>query len=176
MSRKKTDKQPEQPMIRFGGEWVPTQEVWNKMETANVVADVIERFNNNFPQLSNADTRDVVPLVRQRLKDVELRIPRKEKSPDLGAIAAQLMDSMPPEEVIEVLAEKHDAQLDILQLIQLAGEEHYVKVLRREAGEYRLNLISADQTAQLWNDLARPAPGGGLWTDDKINALLDRNA
>jgi hypothetical protein len=173
MSQKKNDEQPEQPMIRFGGEWIPAHNVWNKMETANVVADVIERFNNNFPKLSNNDTREVVPLVRQRLKDIELQMPVKARQPDLGPIAAQLLDSMSPEEAVEILTRDHDAQLDVLQLIQLAGEQNYAQALSREAAEYERNLISPDQTARLWNDLARPAPGGGLWTSGKISALLD---
>jgi hypothetical protein len=160
-------------MIRFGGDWMPAHDVWKKMETANVVVDAIDHFNTSFPNLASAETRDVVPLVKQRLKDIELRIPVKYKRPDLGPVAAELLDAMSPEEAIEVLAEKHDAQIDLMQLIQLAGEKCYVKAMYREAAEYALNLISADQTAQLWNDLARPAPGGGLWTGKKITALLD---
>lgn len=175
MSQKNADEQDEQPMIRFGGDWIPAHDVWKKMETANVVVDAIDHFNTSFPHLSSDDTRDVVPLVKQRLKDIELRIPVKYKQPDLAPVAAELLDSMSPEDAIEVLAEKHDVQMDLMQLIQLAGEKCYVKAMYREATEYRLNLISTDQTARLWNDLARPAPGGGLWTGKKITALLDNN-
>jgi len=173
MTLKKKDELPEQPMIRFDGKWVPAHDVWSKMETANVVADVIERFNNNFPQLANSDTREVVPLVRQRLKNIELQMPARDQRPELGPIAARLLDSMSPEDAIEVMANEHAAQLDLLQLIQLAGEQNYAKSLRREAVECRLNRISPEQTAQLWNDLARPAPGGGQWGIDTIGALLD---
>ena len=35
-----------------------------------------------------------------------------------------------------------------------------------------MNRISAEQTAQLWNDAGRPAPGGGLWSSKKIAVLL----
>lgn len=160
------------PMIRFGGEWIPAHEVWKKMETANVVVDAIARFNEHFPHLSSADTRNVVPLVRQRLKDVELRMPRKSELPDLGVVAAELLAAMSPEDVIDVLSEKHGAAISLSQLVQLVGDQAYREALQREAREFEMNLISPDQTAQLWNDAARPAPGGGLWTTRKVAELL----
>ncbi len=173
MSEDKKDEQFEQPMIRFGGEWVPAHEVWNKLETANVVADAIDRFNNQFPHLSSADTRSVVPLVRERLKDMELKMPVGYNRPDLQAIAIELLDAMSPEDVLDVLREEHKADMGMLQLIQLAGEQPYLECLRREAVEFRLQRITAEQAAQLWNDAKRPAPGGGLWSKKKVDDLVN---
>lgn len=172
MLSKKMDAKTAEPMIRFGGQWIPAHDLWNKMETANVIADAIERFNEKFPYLSSADTRDVVPLVRQRLKDIDLRMPGKDNRPDLTPIALRLLESMAPEDVIEVLLENHDTALDMVQLIQLVGEEAYLGSLSREAHEFSLNLISPDQTAELWNETSRPAPGGGLWTGKIVSQLL----
>jgi len=166
------DAKTAEPMIRFGGQWIPAHDLWNKMETANVIADAIERFNEKFPHLSSADTRDVVPLVRQRLKDIDLRMPGKDNQPDLTPIALGLLESMAPEDVIEALRENHDAGLDMVQLIQLVGEEAYLASLSREAHEFSLNLILPDQAAELWNETSRPAPGGGLWTAKIVSQLL----
>lgn len=164
----------EDPMIRFGGEWTPAHEVWKKMETANVVAAAIDRFNTGFPHLSSDETRQVVPLVRQRLKDIELRMPSKSPGvSDLGPIAADLLSTQSPEEVLETLQEGHDAAIDTQQLIQLAGEQAYTDALTREAEENEANGILPEQTARLWNDNGRPAPCGGLWTVDKVNKLLN---
>ena len=77
MSHDAPDEPQEQPTIRFGDDWLPAHEAWGKLETANAVADTIDRFNERFPQLASRETRDVVPLVRQRLKDIELRMPEK---------------------------------------------------------------------------------------------------
>ena len=54
----------------------------------------------------------------------------------------------------------------------LAGDAAYRAALSREATEYELNRISPQQAADLWNDLGRPAPGGGLWNAAKVQALL----
>lgn len=163
----------EEPMICFGGEWIPAHDVWKKMETTTVVVDAIARFNEHFPHLASADTRNVVPLVRQRLKDIELRMPtRNSELPDLSGVATELLRAMPAEDVIDTLHDKHGVTLTLGQLIQLVGDKAYIEALRHEAAEFEMNRISAEQTAQLWNDAGRPAPGGGLWSGKKIAMLL----
>lgn len=167
-----SDKKTEEPMIRFDGEWIPAHDVWKKMETVNVVADAIARFNEKFPHLASSETRKVVPLVRQRLKDIELRMPEKNDSkPQLGSVAVQLLDELQPEDALLAIQEHHGATMDLQELIHLAGEEHYLGALAREAAEFELNRISSEQTALLWNDAGRPAPGGGLWTTKKVRQL-----
>jgi hypothetical protein len=173
MASKKPRGDKAEPMIRFGGEWIPAHDLWDKMETANVVADALERFNERFPQLSSSGTRDVVPLVRQRLKDIDLRMPDDDQPQDLTAVAIGLLESMVPEEVVKVLRQDHNVEMDIAQLVQLAGEDAYSSALRREAGVFAHNQVSPEQTAELWNDAARPAPGGGLWTAKKVGDLLE---
>lgn len=166
------DDKPENPMIRFGGEWTPAHEVWKKMETATVVADAIQRFNERFPELSTNETRKVVPLVRQRLHDIELRMPsRSGELPDLGPIAADLLGRLSPEDALIALQERSGVQLDMQHLVQLAGQS-YVGALTREATEFEANRVLPEQTAELWNDSGRPVPGGGLWTAGKVNHLL----
>jgi hypothetical protein len=168
------DNDPEEPTIRFGDEWIPARDAWKKMETATVVVEAIERFNENFPHLSTPDTREVVPLVRQRLKNIQLKIPKRAEGPDFVGEAAALLEDLPPEDVIDTLAERHGLEIDLMQLVQMVGDGAYMRALGREAVEFKLNLISPDQTAQLWNDARRPAPGGGLWTARKIQELLDQ--
>jgi hypothetical protein len=162
------------PMIRIGDRWVPAHEAWAHMETASAVADHIERFNHNFPELSTQTTREVVPLVRQRLKDISLRMPDKSSARDLSGMARKLLDRLSPEEAIEQLLASSGEELTVRELIALAGEQAYVGALRREAVEYQANQILPEQTAQIWNDMARPAPGGGLWSQQKAEALLDQ--
>ena len=173
MSRESNDEPIDEPVIRFGGKWVPAHDLWCKMEMAHAVADAIERFNQHFPRLASAGTREVVPLVRQRLKDIELRIPERPKPPDLAGIASNLLERLSPEAVIAVLHENHATTLDMVGLIELAGEAPYLRALRREGLDSSMNQVAPDQTAQAWNSVGRPAPGGGLWTQRKVSALLD---
>jgi hypothetical protein len=167
-----SDSEDDDAKIRFGGEWIPARDAWKKMETATVVVEHIDRFNENFPELASRSTRDVVPLVRQRLKNIELRMPSKAELPDLSNAARELLATLPPEDVLDVLAEQHGAEIDMLGLIQMVGDTVYLEALSREGQEFQMNRISTDQTAQLWNELGRPAPGGGLWTGQKVEALL----
>lgn len=170
-----SDNKARDPAIHFGGQWRPAHEVWKKMETANVVADTIERFNRRFPDLSTALTREIVPLVRNRLKNIELRMPEKAAGvTDLGKVAADLLHEHPPEEVIGVLQAQYHAKVDIMRLVRLTGEQPYVDALLREALVYESNRIPPEQMAELWNAAGRPPPGGGLWTGKKISALLNR--
>ena len=166
----------ELPMIRFAGVWVPAHEVWKRMEAATVVVEHIERFNTKFPHLSSAQTRDVVPLVRQRLKEIELRMPSKEEdAEDIGDIAAKMLESLSVDETLETLAEQYDVSLGAEGLVHVAGEEAYLSAMRREAREFVTNRVSPEQNAQLWNEQGRPAPGGGLWSPTKVIALLGGN-
>ena len=160
-------------MIRFGGRWIPAHEVWEKMETASVVAEAIERFNIRFPNLSSTETRKVVPLVRQRLKNIELRMPAKDsEKANLTPIITRLLATQTPEDTLDLLEHEHGVKLSMEQLVKLAGDGPYVGSLVREAEVYKENRISAEQTAQLWNDSGRPAPGSGLWTTEKVEKLL----
>ena len=162
------------PMIRMGDAWVPAHEAWDRMETASTVADHIERFNRNFPELSTETTREVVSLVRQRLKDISLRMPpRPAPEQDLKEMAAELLVRLSPEEAIEQLFAVSGEELTLRELIALAGEQAYIEALTREALEYQANQILPEQTAQIWNDMARPAPGGGLWSGRKVARLLE---
>ena len=160
------------PKIRFGGKWTPAHEVWKKMETANAVAAAIERFNKGFPHLSTVETRNVVPLVRQRLKDIELRMP-SDGLPDLAPIAVDLLKTLTPEAALQALTDAYGVKLELHQLVEMAGNAPYIDALAREAVEYEDNRISPEQTAYLWNDAGRPAPGGGQWNEGMIRDLLD---
>lgn len=162
----------ERASIRFGDHWIPAHTVWRKVETVRAVLRVIDHFNTTFPHLASAATREVLPLVRRRLAELEQRMPGNRPTTGLGATAAGLLASASPEGVIDTIAQTHGIRMDIPQLIRVAGDEPYRDALAREALEFSRNGISAEQTARLWNEAGRPAPEGGLWSGRKIEALL----
>lgn len=163
-----------EPLIKLGDRWVPAHQAWARMETASGFADSIERFNRRFPDLTTKTTRDVVPLVRQRLRNIALRMPEKATEPaDPGTILAELLAQVSPEEAIAELHERTGQSVDLRELISLAGEKAYIGALTREANEFRKNCIHPDQTAQIWNEMGRPLPSGGLWSGRRVEELLD---
>lgn len=164
-----------EPLVRVGGQWVPAHQVWARMEVASEVADSIERFNRNFPQLSTDATREVVPLVRQRLKDISIRMPENApESQDTGSLLVRLLAELSPEEALEQLQEQTGEVISLRDMILLAGEHAYSQALVREAIEYQANAILPEQTALIWNDMARPSPAGGPWTGRKIEQMLEQ--
>ena len=170
MANEESDRAAAEPMIRFGDDWIPAPDLRQRLRTANQATDAIERFNTTFPHLASTETRTVVPLARRHLKEIELRIPRH--TTDLAQIARGLLDAMSPEDVTKVLGDKYASELDLAGLIRLVGETAYLHALAREAKQFALNLVSPEQTADLWREAARPVPGGGMWSAAKVRELL----
>jgi len=167
-----TEDEAEEPQIRFGTQWIPAHQAWAKIQTANAVVDVIDHFNTRFPLLASSLTRSAVPTARVRFKDLEIRNPKEQSGPDYAAIAIELLNRLDPESVLDELASAHNHPLSLQELIFLAGEKHYIAALKKEAVEFEQNLILSSQTAEIWNEMSRPAPGGGLWSQNKIDKLI----
>jgi len=142
------------------------------MKFATDIVNSIERFNQRFPRLSTQNTLDVVPLVRQRLREISLRMPENDEPIDPGELLGQLLEEMSPEDAIVALRRRTGQAIDLRELISLAGEEAYSAALAREAEDFRSNSISPEQTAQIWNESGRPLPGGGLWSGKRIQEML----
>lgn len=159
-------------MIRVGDEWIPTSEALEKIRAATAAVDHLDRLNDDFPQLASEQTREIVPIVRQRLRDFELLTRQLIAHPDLGLIAIGLLATQSPETVLETLAKEHDVNINLRQLVAVAGEPAYLGALAREARELNERRVSSEQTARLWSEFGRPAAGGGLWSADRIGKLL----
>jgi len=162
----------EETQIRFGDHWIPAHKALEKMETIASVTDRIDQFNKNFPNLSSKLTRSVVATARVRLDNYELRNPSEKVPVDLALVAIDLLSHMDPESVVEELDREHNQTFNLRELIGLVGEEHYLSALRREAIEFQENRILPAQTAEIWGEMSRPAPGGGLWNQKKVETLI----
>lgn len=163
----------ENPRIRVSSEWIPAHQAWSKFETASNAAETIERFNQRWPELASDATRTIVPKVRKQLKAIELMMPkRKPILPDLGEKATELLAVLGPEQTIEAIKDEYGHELDLQALVTIAGMPAYTTSLRNELLELRRNKITSQQTATLWNELGRPAAGGGQWTANKVDDLF----
>ena len=59
------------PQVRVGNSWVPAHRVWNVVESINTAADLVEKFNENRPELSTPATLEAVGKVRTRIRAME---------------------------------------------------------------------------------------------------------
>lgn len=164
-----------QPSIRFGGKDIPAHKVWPITELLYGVNEFLARLNEQMPEYATERTVAVVPEVRRRLKAIEVAIPRKFKpTPEMEQHARSLLKPMPVEEALERFNAEHDLDLSMAEFVELVGPRNYYKALREEAREWELNKILPSQTADIWNEQNRPAPGkaGEAWTAQKIDRLL----
>lgn len=162
------------PKILFAGTWLPAHEVWSKLEAVSTTADVLDRLNNDYPDLASDYTRSTVAQIRRQLHAVEVRMPHRiDQLPLMRERALALLQSEPPEAVVTVLEAEFGTAANIQGLLALTGVEPYLESLRRELAILQRNKVTPEQTAGLWNELQRLAPGGGLWTARKIQELLE---
>lgn len=173
-----SDGEASQPTINFGGEQIPAHEAWGRLETLSTATDLLDRFNADHPDLATEFTVQVVETVRHRLQRIQLTMPAKggneggdTNGVDEVNLAKELLAKYSPEEVLEMLEAEHGVEMNIHALSQAAAEA-YVQALAREAVELEANMVLPDQMADLWNELGRPAPGGGLWTTSKVHQLI----
>jgi len=60
------------PKVRLGDTWVPAHRIWKVVESITTAADLVEKFNADRTELTTPVTRDVVDMVRTRIRDMEL--------------------------------------------------------------------------------------------------------
>jgi len=60
------------PKVRLGDTWVPAHRIWKVVESITTAADLVEKFNADRAELTTPVTRDVVDMVRTRIRDMEL--------------------------------------------------------------------------------------------------------
>ncbi|MCP3671153.1 MAG: hypothetical protein GY814_12115 [Gammaproteobacteria bacterium] len=57
------------------------------------------------------------------------------------------------------------------KLIKTVGKDAYIAAMRKEVIFLRENGVAFDQIANLWNELGRPGPGSGPWTESSVSLL-----
>lgn len=167
-----TDKEP---MMKIAGRWVPTHKVWKMLETVNTATDLVDRFNQDMPEISSSHTQETVAVVRERIRSLQMSMPQEEDEEKLplGDAAIELLKSQSPEEAVATLEQEYGTKPNLKDLITLVGPEAYTDSLRGEVAEYVQNMITPDQIAELWNESRRPAPNGGLWSENLVRKTFD---
>ena len=162
--------------VKIAGMEIPIHLAWKKIEVLNTSADVLERLNNQYPHLASDFTHDIVPITRERMKtSVGDARPPKKISEDIEAFLKEKIEEYYPGDIVEMVAREKNVDITMEDLLYYVGEQSYMASMERQAMEYQMNKISPQQTAELWNMEALPAPGKQHWTEKDIRKLLGEN-
>ena len=164
-----------QPNIRFGGKDIPAHQVWPKTKLLYGVNEFLARFNELMPGHASERSIAVVPEVRRRLKAIEVAIPKRfQATPEMIKDGREALRHLPVEDALAQFNATQEQDLSMGAFIEIVGARAYYCALREEAREWKINKILPSQTAEIWNEQNRPAPGDpdDAWTGEKIERLL----
>ena len=169
MSREK------EPNIHFAGRYLPAHRLWSRTEIVLGCNEFVARLNEQLPEYATEQSRAVVPEVRRRLKAIEVAIPpRFRVTREIERAARALLSQNTVEEALERFNREHDQEMSLTEFVHVVGTRAYHLNLREEAREWEPNKVLPSQTAQIWNEQRRPAPGEPpRWTADKVERLLN---
>lgn len=169
-----TDEKSKQTVVKIAGTDFPVHLVWKKIESINTATDLLERLNNEFPHLANDFTRGIPPIVRGRIKCSlgDLKPPSNVDEEIISFLKDKIVNNS-PEETVDLLMQEKGIDINLSDLIYFVGRETYIEAMKREAELFKANMILPEQTAALWNDMQRPAPGKAHWTKTDVENLLE---
>jgi hypothetical protein len=136
----------------------------------------LKRLSKDYPKL-------VSPSVKQAIENwgkdgyakgsIELVAPDSPKAKEnpVATAALLLIQEHQVEDVIDMLNREFPGHVDYDDLIDMVGKDSYLEALKREVMDMRVNFISNDQVADLWNSMERPAMGGQRWTAEMVGEL-----
>lgn len=164
----------QQPSIHFAGKDIPAHEAWGKTQMLYAVNEFIARLNERLPDVATEETLAVVPEVRRRLKAIEVATPKRLRvTHEIEREARELLKRKTVEEALESFNAKYEQELSLAEFVEVSGPRAYYVALREEAREWEVNKILPSQSAEIWNEQERLAPGDPPhWTADKIERLL----
>jgi hypothetical protein len=160
-------------VVRIAGVDVPVHLAWKKIEILNTSADVLQRLNETYPHLASDFTHEIVPLVRERMKDSVEDIGAPPKvAEDIVAYLEDKIQTESPADLVDLLKNEKGIDISLEDLIYFVGEKKYIDSMVRQAREFNQNRISHSQICELWNEIDMPAPGKTHWSVSDIEKLI----
>jgi len=147
------------------------------IDTMDACADQLERLNKTYPELASDGTHEAVQKWRHRRGEIRLQVKEVQKGhgveivQNLDQLCVELLEIHSLEDVSDILLEKHGIDMSVRKLITIVGKGAYIAAMRKEVGFLRQNGIGIEQIADLWNELGRPGPGSGPWTESSVSLL-----
>lgn len=146
------------------------------IEVAREAVTQLRRLTKDFPHLSTRHVKFAIETWNEEMfrKGEIIWLEKERKKLVRSAMesrAEELLEEHHVDDVLDILNTEFSREMDFHALIDLGGREKYIAALRREAIELKMNSISPEQTAELWNSVRKPAVGGDRWNATAVSVL-----
>lgn len=147
------------------------------IEIAREAVEQLRRISKDFPQLASKQVRIALDTWDEEMfKKGEVIWLQKEHKRLLRSAmetrAVELVEANMLDDALEMMNAEFDREMGFDALIDLIGRERYTEALKQEAAELKVNSISPEQTAELWNSAGKPPLGDGVWTATAVSVFM----
>ncbi|MES9850546.1 MAG: hypothetical protein ABW170_01785 [Candidatus Thiodiazotropha sp. L084R] len=147
------------------------------LDAARDAVAQLKKMSRDFPHLATQPVRHAIEnwnedlFRRGELVWEEYQRAMAEKS----AVELRIMELVEThhlDDTIDIITSEFGKDFSYYDLIDIAGTDRYIDALTREATELKLNAVSPEQTADLWNSSGRPTLGGDRWNETAVSVLI----
>jgi hypothetical protein len=137
----------------------------------------LRRITRDFPHLATRPVRVALDTWDEEMfRKGELILVQKERAKaERSAMeqrAIEIIEVSMLDDALDILNNEFSRIIDYSDLVELVGRDRYVSALIREAVELKVNSISPEQTAELWNSCGKPTLGGERWNATGVSVLM----
>ncbi|MEW8018263.1 MAG: hypothetical protein AB2540_05695 [Candidatus Thiodiazotropha endolucinida] len=140
----------------------------------------LRRLSRDFPHLATQPVRVAIDTWNEDMfQKGELVLVQKQRAKAeqdaMEKRAVELIEENLVDDVLDLLNRESNKEIDYCDLIDMVGKDRYIEALTREAVELKVNAISSEQAAELWNNSGKPTVGGERWTATGISVLMGKS-
>ncbi|MEW8691426.1 MAG: hypothetical protein AB2535_10080 [Candidatus Thiodiazotropha endolucinida] len=140
----------------------------------------LRRLSRDFPHLATQPVRVAIDTWNEDMfQKGELVLVQKQRAKAeqdaMEKRAVELIEENLVDDVLDLLNRESTKEIDYYDLIDMVGKDRYIEALTREAVELKVNAISSEQAAELWNNCGKPTVGGERWTATGVSVLMGKS-
>ncbi|MET0003906.1 MAG: hypothetical protein ABW087_09820 [Candidatus Thiodiazotropha sp.] len=140
----------------------------------------LRRLSRDFPHLATQPVRVAIDTWNEDMfQKGELVLVQKQRAKAeqdaMEKRAIDLIEENLVDDALDLLNRESSKEIDYYDLIDMVGKERYIEALTREAVELKVNAISSEQAAELWNNCGKPTVGGDRWTATGVSVLMGKS-
>ncbi|MES9825422.1 MAG: hypothetical protein ABW127_13425 [Candidatus Thiodiazotropha endolucinida] len=140
----------------------------------------LRRLSRDFPHLATQPVRVAIDTWNEDMfQKGELVLVQKQRDKAeqdaMEKRAVELIEENLVDDVLDLLNRESTKEIDYCDLIDMVGKDRYIEALTREAVELKVNAISSEQAAELWNNCGKPTVGGERWTATGVSVLMGKS-
>ncbi|MES9828174.1 MAG: hypothetical protein ABW201_07915 [Candidatus Thiodiazotropha sp.] len=140
----------------------------------------LRRLSSDFPHLATQPVRVAIDTWNEDMfRKGELVLEQKQRAKAeqdaMERRAIELIEENLVDDVLDLLNRESTKEINYYDLIDMVGKDRYIEALAKEAVELKVNAISSEQAAELWNNSGKPTVGGERWTATGISVLMGKS-